>query len=422
MAVIENVYISCKMLKKIRHDEIRLGMFVHSIEGNWLEHPFWKTSFLITRDHQLQALKDAAINAIWIDTSKGVDTLSPPVDTNIVDPPPHETSDTAAESPSPVAAPDITSEQSSQTEEYRNAVAVLAKAKTHVAQMLHETRMGKVICVAEQLPLIDEIRSSINRDNHAILSLARLKKQDEYTYMHSVSVCALMVALGQQIDLDEEQIRIAGLAGLLHDLGKIMIPDDILNKPGALTDEEFAIMRTHPAHGHLILKKTTNMPKNVLDVCRHHHEKIDATGYPDKLAGESISLFARMGAICDVYDAITSDRPYKSHWEASSSIARMATWKGHFDTQLLQAFIRTVGIYPTGTLVRLKSDRLAVVLRQNNADLTSPVVKVFFSTKFNHAISIEIIDLHTPSCQDYIVSREDPAHWKFPELTSLWLN
>ena len=159
----------------------------------------------------------------------------------------------------------------------------------------------------------------------------------------------------------------------------------------------------------------------VLDVCLHHHEKTDGSGYPDGLKDAEISLFAKMGAVCDVYDAITSNRPYKAGWDPAESLRRMAEWaKGHFDVQVFQAFVKSLGIYPTGSLVQLSSGRLGVVLEQTGKSLTTPTVKVFFSTKSNMRIIPEIIDLSRPGGTEKIVSREDPAKWRFPDLNELW--
>lgn len=209
------------------------------------------------------------------------------------------------------------------------------------------------------------------------------------------------------------------MAGLLHDIGKMAMPLDVLNKPGKLSDDEYAIMRSHPERGHaMLLAAQTAVSDAVLDVCLHHHEKVDGTGYPHRLAGEEISLLARMGAICDVYDAITSNRPYKTAWDASGSLARMAQWQGHFDTQLLHAFVRTVGIYPLGSLVRLQSGRLGVVIEHHPQQLTAPRLKLFYSVRTRAAIPAQELDLSNPQCGDRIVGREDPAAWGSTTWTS----
>lgn len=227
-----------------------------------------------------------------------------------------------------------------------------------------------------------------------------------------------MVALGREQGLSEDACREAGMAGLLHDLGKALMPLAVLNKPGKLTEEEFAVMRTHPERGYELLLEARAVSDGVLDVCLHHHERIDGTGYPHRLAHEHISLLARMGSICDVYDAITSNRPYKAGWDPAESIARMASWKGHFDPLLFQAFVRSLGIYPTGSLVKLQSGKLAVVVEQNPASLVSPTVKTFFSTKSQMPMVPQLLDL--ANSNDKIIGRENPAVWGFKHLDELW--
>ena len=238
--------------------------------------------------------------------------------------------------------------------------------------------------------------------------------------MHSVATCALMVALGRQVGLDETGCREAGLAGLLHDIGKAMMPLDVLNKPGKLTDAEFTVMRTHPEEGHRMVLGGQGVSEPILDVVLHHHERMDGTGYPHHLPGDQISRLARMGAICDVYDAITSNRPYKSGWDPAQSIARMASWKGHFDPTLFAAFVQSLGIYPTGSLVRMASGKLAVVVEQNPLSLTSPVVMEFFSTKSQLHIPPRRVDLSRQGTADRIVAREEGAAAQFPHLDELW--
>lgn len=194
-----------------------------------------------------------------------------------------------------------------------------------------------------------------------------------------------------------------------------------LNKPGKLTDAEFNTIKTHPEIGSKILLNNPLVSAMVLDVVLHHHEKVDGNGYPHHLKGDAISLFAKMGAVCDVYDAITSDRPYKKGWPPAEAIRKMAEWsKSHFDEIVFQSFVKTVGIYPTGSLVRLESERLGVVLEQNENSLLTPKVKVFFSTKFKAPILQEIVDLSLLVGTDKIVGREAPEDWGFRNLDALW--
>jgi len=299
----------------------------------------------------------------------------------------------------------------------------VAKGREAMRTMFSDVRMGKAINAEHCLPLVDDITQSVARNPGAIVSLARLKTSDDYTYMHSVAVCALMVALAQQLKLNALDTREAGLAGLVHDLGKAMMPLEVLNKPGALTPAEFAIMKSHPQAGHQMLVEGQGVGPIPLDVCLHHHEKINGRGYPHGLQGDEISLFARMGAVCDVYDAITSNRPYKAGWDPGDSIQKMAQWAkdGHFDEAIFQAFVKSIGIYPTGALVKLKSGRLGVVVEQGTRSLLTPTVKVFFSTKSNEPITPVLLDLSDPKVTDQIVSRESVASWGFKNLDQFWM-
>jgi putative nucleotidyltransferase with HDIG domain len=306
------------------------------------------------------------------------------------------------------------------SDELQRAAQLRARSADAMRHMFKEVRLGNAIEPSVCAPLVDDVVESINRHPDALLSLARLKTADEYTYMHSVAVCALMVALGRQLGFEDAQCREAGMAGMLHDLGKAAMPQDVLNKPGKLTAEEFEIIKQHPARGYEMLRAGGAVSDAVIDVCRHHHERFDGTGYPDGLAGEGISLLARMGAVCDVYDAITSNRPYKAGWDPAHSLAQMASWKGHFDPSVFQSFVKSIGIYPTGSLVRMRSGRLAVVLEQNPAVLTKPRVKLFFSTKAGLPLKPQILDLASPHTTDQIESREPPEKWNFPYLTELW--
>jgi putative nucleotidyltransferase with HDIG domain len=269
--------------------------------------------------------------------------------------------------------------------------------------------------------VIDDISESIARNASALVSLVRLKNRRDYTYMHSIAVCALMIALARQMKLTPEAVREAGAAGLLHDIGKMAVPPAILNKPGKLTDDEFATVKLHPQAGYELLKQAGEIGDIAMDVCLHHHEKMDGSGYPHRLKGDQISLHARMGAICDVYDAVTSDRAYKQGWPAAESIRKMASWcDTHFDALLFRAFVKSVGIYPVGTLVRLTSGRLGVVIEQSETSLLTPRVRVFFSTKSNTHLTPVVVDLALPGEREQIVKSEDPGQWNFIDLKRYW--
>lgn len=396
------------MLKKIAIADLRVGMYIHEFCGGWMDHPFWRSKFAVKDAQDLGKVRESGVAELWIDTDKGADVASEA----------HIETETAVASEVDqmlAAAQSVLAPLAQQVEfdqEVKRAAKICNKAKDAVVSMFQEVRMGNAISADAAGELVDEISSSVMRNPGALISLARIKTADDYTYMHSVAVCALMVSLARQLGQDEKTTRELGLAGLLHDLGKAMMPAEVLNKPGKLTDDEFAIMRRHPGEGYRLLVEGNAVGGIVLDVCRHHHEKVDGSGYPDHLKGDEITLFAKMGAVCDVYDAITSNRPYKAGWDPAESIRKMTEWsKGHFDEKVFQAFVRSIGIYPAGSLVRLESGRLGVIVEQSEKSLLQPVVKIFFSSKAQTYIKPELIDLSKPGAMDRIASREDPAKW-----------
>jgi putative nucleotidyltransferase with HDIG domain len=404
------------MLKRIRVKDVRLGMFIHDFVGSWVDHPFWRNRFLLDDPEDLRRLQASAVREVWIDTALGVDVSADVAVTGDSadgdDAPSTEITEKLAPSGVPTTG--------SRDAELRRAYRVLQGARDAVADMFRDVRMGRAIDHQVMQAVALEITDSVTRNGGALISLARLKSADDYTYLHSVAVCALMVALARQLGLSEEQTRAAGFAGLLHDVGKVDIPLEILNKPGKLTDEEFAIVREHPRRGWQRLREAGINHEAALDVCLHHHERMDGKGYPDRLAGEAITLLSRMGAVCDVYDAITSNRPYKAGWDPAESLKRMASWKGHFDMRVFHAFVRSLGIYPTGSLVRLSNHRLAVVIEQNPGQLLKPIVKTVYSLRSQEPLVPECIDLSAPHCQVTIMQREDPAHWNIPQLNAIW--
>lgn len=394
------------MLKKIKVPDVRLGMYLQEICASWMDHPFWRKSFQLEEPADLKTLQTCGVTDVWIDTEKGLDVAAGAAVSSEQD----EEQKIESELEQIASEPTHEVHRVSLHDEVDRARKIHAKAREAVVSMFGEARLGRAVDVAGAGELVDEINQSITRNSSALLSLARLKNKDDYTYLHSVAVCALMVALGRQLGLKGEQLRDVGMAGLLHDVGKMLIPEEVLNKPGRLTDEEFEQVKQHPVKGWELLKASQNVCAIAQEVCLHHHEKVDGSGYPDHLSGEALTLVSRMGAVCDVYDALTSNRCYKSGWEPGEALRKMAEWRnGHFDEAVFHAFVKTVGIYPTNTVVKLKSGRLAVVLEQSDKSLLTPVVKVFFSTRSNTRITPELVDL--AKSPDSIAGMEDSTPW-----------
>jgi HD-GYP domain-containing protein (c-di-GMP phosphodiesterase class II) len=400
------------MIKTISTKQVVVGMYIHALKGAWVDHPFWKTKFVLDDIQDLKKLQSSVVKEVVIDTSKGLDVPEAPAT--------HASTGEPDENAIQVNVEAIKVEKTSIEQELQNASKIVKESKRAVASMFKDARLGKVVNVETAMSLVEEIAASIDRNEGALISLVRLKTKDDYTYMHSIAVCAMMTALAKELGLGDAEIRQAGLAGLMHDIGKADVPLDILNKPGALTDQEFTTVKLHPEKGHALLLKASIGDPVTLDVCLHHHEKIDGSGYPKRLKGDQISVFAKMGAVCDVYDAVTSNRPYKVGWEPGMSLQRMAQWKNHFDQIVFKAFVKSIGIYPIGSVVILKSGRLAVVVDQSTKSLLQPIVKVFFSTKSKSRIQVETVDLSKPSAMDEIIGHESAHTWGIHDVHELW--
>ena len=402
------------MRKKIGVDELVVGMYVTELCGSWMDNPFWRSAFVLSEPKQISALQSSKIREVWIDVEPEADLpdQAAPRAVQGVEASPLEQVAALEQRPlAPVAIAD----------ELARAAQICAQGRVAVTAMFREARMGNTVDALGVSQLVADIADSVTRNACALISLARLKTADDYTYMHSVAVCAMMIALARQLAMSEADVQAAGVAGLLHDIGKALLPMDVLNKPGKLTPAEFMIVKTHPVLGFQLLSDSKKPDPMALEVCLQHHEKADGSGYPKGLKGTEISLYAKMGAVCDVYDAITSNRPYKAGWDPAESMRQMGLWaEGHFDPAVFQAFARSLGIYPVGSLVRLTSGRIGVVTEQSPGALTMPLVKVFYSDKLKQRIAPETVNLSAPGGSEKISAREDPAKWNFPDLNQLW--
>ncbi|TLX20717.1 HD-GYP domain-containing protein [Thermomonas fusca] len=414
-------------IRRIPAASLRTGMYLHKIGGSWLSHPFLRNSFLLVNPEDVRRIVEAGIESVWVDESRG-DALqdaegigeAPCAHTTDEDPARATLPGADAQAPAFTTRPRTPLADVSMEAELARARNICLAGKAQVAEMFAELRLGKTVSQESVLPLVDEIASSVYRNPAALISVARLKTHDDYSYLHSVAVSALMLALARQLKLDERLVRIAGIGGLMHDLGKAFMPLEILNKPGRLTDEEFAIMKRHSGAGAQALQEGGCEP-DVVDIVLHHHERMDGRGYPHGLREDEISLLARMGAVCDVYDAVTSVRPYKRPWDPAMAMREMARWDGHFDTRVFNAFVKSVGIYPVGSLVRLSSERLAVILEPGVDSLLRPIVSAFYSIRSREKILPQTLDLAAPDCRDSIVSPESPEQWGLGNLEALWL-
>ena len=408
-------------LIRLPTSQVCVGMYVNSFCGSWLQHDFFRTSFLIDSPKIVERLQASGLEAVMIDPSRGV----APVARSAAGAAPLAPEALAQAPAEPVAevTPDAPKEAKPKplaplSQEMDKARDVTRMVRNTVESLFRDAQRGRNLDAQRIDTAVRSVHESLDRNPGALLSLVRIKRADEYTYMHSVAVSALMAQLAKTLGMDDAAQHQAATAGLLHDIGKVGVPNEILNKPGRLTEDEFTAVRNHPRNGYELLARGGEFDDVALDVCLHHHERIDGRGYPDRLKGDEITLFAKMGAICDIYDAISSNRPYKSAWTPFESLRQMASWgKGHLDHEIFRAFVQSIGVYPVGSIVKLKSNRLAIVTEQNINELRKPVLKAFYSTQLHERIEPRFIQLGKG--HEEIVSVEDPEYWNLPPIDQL---
>ncbi|MEZ5615549.1 MAG: HD-GYP domain-containing protein [Rhodocyclaceae bacterium] len=401
-------------IKKISSAHLKPGMFIHDLNCGWMDHPFLSTRFKLESERDLVKIHEACIREVYVDTELGLDVADAPTAGEVDRDLDEEMQRAVEKRPEPRA---------STQEELARAHKIHTEANQIMRNIMSDVRLGKQVQVEQIEPMVDKMAGSILRNSGALISLNRIKNKDEYTFQHSVSVATLLMAFCRGLHLDEETIRQAGIGGMVHDVGKMQTPDKILNKPGKLSDEEFAVMRHHVVASREILEVTPNISQTALQVAAQHHERYDGSGYPNRLKGDEISRIGQMAAIIDVYDAITSDRVYHKGMAPTEALRKLFEWsKFHFNPELVHAFARVVGIYPVGTLVRLESQRLAVVVEQREASMLQPLVRVVFDARRNYHLKPEDVDLSRPMGKggaDRIVGHESPEKWQVDPMRFL---
>lgn len=395
------------MIKKITVSQLRPGMFIHDLDCGWLDHPFLRNRFKVENEAQIRKITDHGVQHLYIDTDHGLDAADAPTSKEV----------RAGLEQEMIAVAQAESGKrptATLAEELPRAAKIHSEANRIIRNILQDIRLGKQVEVEQLNPVVEQMTQSILRNKDALLNLSRIKQKDAYTFQHSVSSCALLISFCRALGLEADVTRLAGIGGLLHDVGKMKVPDEILNKPGRLTDDELGVMKSHVVHSREILEQTPGVARLSLEIAAQHHERFDGSGYPLGLKGDEISLYGQMSAIVDVYDAITSDRCYHKGMQPTDALSKLFEWsKFHFNESLVHAFARSIGIYPVGTLVRLESGQLGVVVEQRE-NLLQPKVRVFYNIKRAHTIVPKDIDLSRPLGQggaDRIVGHETPGHW-----------
>jgi HD-GYP domain-containing protein (c-di-GMP phosphodiesterase class II) len=279
--------------------------------------------------------------------------------------------------------------------EVKQAKAIFEQSKAIQKRIFADALKGVTLDLKPVIEITNKSVDAIFNNPESLACIVNIREKDEYLLEHSVAVAIYMAIFARYLNIEKSIVEQLSIGAFLHDVGKIMIPDEILNKPGKLTDAEFEIMKTHANHSIEIIKKTPNISALSLEVAALHHEKLNGQGYPNQVKGDDISLYGRMIAICDIFDALTADRVYKegfSHVKAFAILRELAELN-HLDKKLVNQFIKCSGVFPIGSLVELKSKKVAIVEQRNQAEPLKPLVKTFYNAKHQHYIAPKEIDL-----------------------------
>jgi HD-GYP domain-containing protein (c-di-GMP phosphodiesterase class II) len=428
------------MLKEIALQDVELGMFIERFKGSWFKHPFWRANFLLSDAETLQVLQSSNIDGVVINLAKGRDLAmagdpAPAADRarQVSDQPSALTSGTGAarvraRQPLPAApaskpAPPVdfrSTARATMAREFGKASAVADKSHKFVSKIFLESRLGKAINASALEPVVDDIFCSIQRNPHAFNGLMRCKQNSQFTYRHALAVCGLMISLGRQMKMSPDEIRVAGMAGLLMDVGVGHLPVDLASVDGDFRRLDSELLHQHPGLGYNFLMSTgQDVPAAVAVVCLQHHERFDGSGYPGGLAGEAISELSRMAAICAHYDWQVSDGADGNGLNPARAIEELTANDGKFDPAIARRFADMMGFYPIGSVVQLSSGRLAMVVDQADSHDTRPLVRTFFSVVTGKMIKPESIALSECLGQDSIVGVVDPENYGIQNLAFL---
>lgn len=345
-------------------------MYVSELDRPWLGTPFLFQGFAIEDDEQLMQLRELC-KYVHVDVEQSAD--------NLVSQLQQLATPAAQEVPNKPArrAPQVEegTDHFAFHAELRSARPRYDETRVYIEEALEDVRLGQSVDTRAARRLVGHLADSILRNANALVWLTHLKERDQYTVTHCINVCILTLSFARCLGIGRDDMQEAGLGALLHDLGKMHVPLEILNKPGKLTDEEFEIMKAHPVHGYELLRDKEELSQEVLDIVHYHHERIGGKGYPMGFTGDQIGYLTKLVSIVDVYDAVTSDRCYHDGITPHQALNNIYKWApGNFDQQLVESFIRCLGIYPIGSLVELNTGDIGVVVVATERNRLRPMV------------------------------------------------
>ena len=381
---------------KVFAEDLQLGMYVSELDRPWVDTPFLFQGFPVLEHAEIEQLRQCC-EFVYVDKEQ-----SRPDAVKLLSIIPR-TAPSKKSAKKPISQPRRPVPPSSFSEkEFRRALQrsypVYNDARGWVDIMLEDSRLGVSIDTAKARNLVAKLADEVIKNPDALIWLTHMKSRDEYTATHCLNVCILALTFGRSLGLDNKRLNILGLGALLHDIGKMQIPEEILNKPGRLTKEEFALMQTHPGQGYQLLKKQRGLPPLCLDIVLHHHERLGGSGYPDGLVDDQIGLLTRIAAIVDVYDAVTSDRCYHDGIPPALALKNLFTWAPkNFDIGLIEQLIKCVGIYPVGSVVLLSTNEIGIVIATEAYHRLKPVVMLVKKASGEAYSTRHLINLSSPS-------------------------
>lgn len=418
------------VLKRISPSQVELGMYIQSFQGSWFSHPFWRAQFLVEDEDRRDTLRASGLDALVIDTERGRDLVAQAVREPVLGPSPHPS---AAErlrqrSRTPVAPTPLMRSRTANpgasgpvpiTREFGNARLVAGRARKVISRIFLEARLGKAPRVAEVAPVVEDIHASIQRNPYAFSGLMRCKADCEAVYQHMLSTSALMVSLARQMRLPPGETRLAGMAGLLLDVGIGRVDIDLAGIAGKDTTADAELRGRHCIVGREMLAAAGDVPEEVLQVVVRHHEMLDGSGFPQGLAAQDVDVFSRMAAICDSYDLIVAGAVTGRQEDPATAMSMLVAMEGAFDTMILARFREALGVYPVGSFVVLRSGRIAMVIDQDASDPALPTVRAFYSLETGKHIRAQTITLAHCYGEDAIEGVADLAAHNLPPAEEL---
>ena len=374
------------MRKTVPVEELQFGMYVAELDRPWTDTPFRFQGFVLQTPEQLETLKKYC-KQVQVDPAKA-ETIA-------------QLADPAIGSGAMKSALDLSRtgkvkyiEQAPVEQELRRAMAVHLKGKKAVQEILIALRAGKMLDAQSVTEAITGLIESVLRNPDAMLLYTQLQQKGDYTQSHALDVSVYMTAFGRFLEMSREDVVLLGHVGLLQDVGKVRLPNRLIEKRDRLSVEEFELAKKHVEYSAEILRETAGLPAQLPELALLHHERHDGSGYPNKLRGKEIGLIGSIGAIVDTFDALTARRPYAAPVAPSTALSMLYKWRGtFFDPFLVEQFIRCIGIFPIGSTVELNSGETGIVIAQNLEKRLQPRVMVIRDAAGNPLKPQKLIDL-----------------------------